>query len=88
MRRLQSNAREWERKAARLNAAREPVEAVADCDVDRLTEDAVPALRVGDHLRVAAAHVQHRRVARACHLAAHLDIWQKAHGKLIGNWLI
>lgn len=54
--------------------AREPIQAVADGDVQRLAEDAVPPLRVGDDLRVAAADVQDDGVRGPRDLPPHLDM--------------
>lgn len=54
--------------------AGEAVQAVADGDVERLAEDAVALLGVGDDLRVAPADVEHDGVLGARDLAAHLDV--------------
>ena len=35
----------------------------------------LPFERVGDHLSVAAGDVEHHRVLRFGHQAAHLDVW-------------
>src|SRR5436853_571299 len=58
-----------EREAA---LPRELVEHVADADVERLPEDAVPAAREGDDLCVASADIQEDRVLRVCDTAADL----------------
>mmetsp|Transcript_15849 Transcript_15849/g.26524 ORF Transcript_15849/g.26524 Transcript_15849/m.26524 type:complete len:282 (+) Transcript_15849:1654-2499(+) len=54
--------------------AGEAVQAIAHCDVDGLAEDPVAPVRVGDDLRVAAAHIQHHGVGTPCGHASHLDV--------------
>lgn len=50
------------------------VKAVADCDVDGLSEYAVPFLTVGQNLGVASTHVQNHRVLGIRDDSAHLDM--------------
>ena len=52
----------------------EPVQAVAHRDVDGLPEYPVALLAVGDHLRVAAADVEHGGVLGAGDESPHLDV--------------
>ena len=61
--------------SARLtDEPREPIEAVADRNVNRLAKHAIAARRVADHLRVAAAHVEYNRVYCTRNNAPHLDV--------------
>ena len=59
---------------AELEAARESVQTVTHCDVDRLAKDPVALVLVAYHLRVAARHVQNGRIARSCYQAAHFYV--------------
>src|SRR2546422_8053942 len=60
-----------ERQAA---LPRELVEQVADADVERLSEDAIPTAGERDHLRVPSAHVQEDGILRRGDAAADLQV--------------
>jgi len=57
-----------------VQRAREAVQAVADGDVERLAEDAVPLGAVGDDLGVAAGDVEDDGVRSAGDVTAHFDV--------------
>lgn len=63
------------RVVGKAENAREAVETVSDGDVDRFSEDAVPAVGIRDDLRVAAADVQDYRVLAAGDEAAHFYVF-------------
>jgi hypothetical protein len=53
---------------------RKPIQAVPDRYIQRLPEDPVAVRGVGNHLRVATAHVQHHRIPRPRDGSSHFNV--------------